>query len=244
MPVNPDLLSVLLPFLPPGDSLGSPGVFPACYFCVVIMEFFIATLFSLFSIVDPPGAIPVYVALTSDRPRPERNKIALQTSLYFMLILISFFIAGNYILSFFGLTIHSLRIAGGMTLLISGFGLLSGRFAKRRGYDKEVEKHAQERHDIAFSPMAMPMLSGPGSISYLITQYNQHPAWSERAYIMAAIVAVAVLVWGCLRIAPFLFKVFGAGGLNAIARIMGFIVIAIGVQFIVDGLVHLVMEMR
>lgn len=209
------------------------------------MEFFLATLFSLFSIVDPPGAIPVYVALTDDRPQAERNKIALQTSFYFFIILVSFFVAGNYILSFFGLTIHSLRIAGGMTLLISGFGLLSGRFAKRRGYDKDVEKHAQEhKQDIAFSPMAMPMLSGPGSISYLITQYNQHPTLGERVYIMAAIVAVAVMVWGCLRLAPFLFKVFGAGGLNAIARIMGFIVIAIGVQFIVDGLVHLVMEMR
>lgn len=209
------------------------------------MDFFFATLFSLFSIVDPPGAIPVYVALTSDRPRAERNKIALQTSLYFLLILGCFFIAGNYILSFFGLTIHALRIAGGMTLLISGFGLLSGRFAKRRGYDKDVEKHAQEnKQDIAFSPMAMPMLSGPGSISYLITQYNQHPLWTERWQIIGAIVAVAALVWGCLRLAPFLFKVFGAGGLNAIARIMGFIVIAIGVQFIVDGLVHLVMEMR
>ena len=207
------------------------------------MDFFFATLFSLFSIVDPPGAIPVYVALTSDRPRAERNRIALYTSLYFLLILVSFFLAGSYILGFFGLTVHSLRIAGGMTLLISGFGLMSGRFAKRRGYDKEVEKQSQDRSDIAFSPMAMPMLSGPGSISYLITQFSQHPGWSERSMILAAIVAVAILVWACLRVAPFLFRVFGAGGLNAIARIMGFIVIAIGVQFIVDGLVHQVKEM-
>jgi multiple antibiotic resistance protein len=207
------------------------------------MEFFFATLFSLFSIVDPPGAIPVYVALTSDRPREERNRIALATSVYFLLILICFFLAGNYILGFFGLTIHALRIAGGITLLISGFGLMSGSFAKRRGYDKDVEKHAHDRNDIAFSPMAMPMLSGPGSISYLITQYNQHPEWSERSMILGAILALGVLVWGCLRIAPFLFKIFGPGGLNAIARIMGFIVIAIGVQFIVNGLVHLVQEM-
>jgi multiple antibiotic resistance protein len=207
------------------------------------MEFFFATLFSLFSIVDPPGAIPVYVALTSDRPREERNRIALTTSVYFLLILICFFLAGNYILGFFGLTIHALRIAGGITLLISGFGLMSGSFAKRRGYDKDVEKHAHDRNDIAFSPMAMPMLSGPGSISYLITQYNQHPEWSERSMILGAILALGVLVWGCLRIAPFLFKIFGPGGLNAIARIMGFIVIAIGVQFIVNGLVHLVQEM-
>ena len=139
------------------------------------MEFFLATLFSLFSIVDPPGAIPVYVAMTGDRPRPERNKIALMTSLYFLLILVSFFLACTYILSFFGLTVHSLRIAGGMTLLISGFGLMSGRFTKHRGYDKGAEKQSQERSDIDFSPMAMPLLSGPGSISYLITQYSQHP---------------------------------------------------------------------
>lgn len=204
------------------------------------MEFFIATLFSLFSIVDPPGAIPVYVALTSGRPLAERRRIAWQTSLYFMLILLSFFLAGNYILSFFGLTIHALRIAGGITLLISGFGLMSGSFAKRRGYDKEVEKQSQERHDIAFSPMAMPMLSGPGSISYLITQYNQHQAWDERIAIMAAIVAVALLVWASLSVAPVLFRVLGTGGLNAIARIMGFMVIAIGVQFIVQGIVQLV----
>ena len=201
------------------------------------MEFFLATLFPLFSIVDPPGASPVYVALTSDRSRPERNRIALHTSLYFLLILLSFFLAGTYILSFFGLTIHAFRIAGGLALLSSGFALMNGKFARRRGYDKDMEKKSQERQDIAFSPMAMPMLSGPGSISYLITQYAQHPAWNERVLIITAIFAVTALVWALLRIAPFLFRILGNGGLNAIARIMGFIVIAIGVQFIVDGLV-------
>lgn len=206
------------------------------------MDFFFATLFSLFSIVDPPGAIPVYVALTGDRPKEERNRLALHTSFYFLLILVSFFLAGSYILSFFGLSVHALRIAGGLALLNSGFGLMSGNFARRRGYDENVEKQAQSRPDIAFSPMAMPMLSGPGSISYLITQFNQHVAWAERVAIVGAILAVTVLVWASLRIAPFLFKVFGSGGLNAIARIMGFIVIAIAVQFIVDGIVHLIPE--
>ncbi|MBK8556769.1 MAG: NAAT family transporter [Lewinellaceae bacterium] len=204
------------------------------------MDFFFATLFSLFSIVDPPGAIPVYVALTSDRSKPERNKIALQTSFYFILILVAFFLAGSYILSFFGLTIHALRIAGGMALLGSGYGLMSGNFAKRKGYDEKVEEHAQNNSDVAFSPMAMPMLSGPGSISYLITMYGQHSSWMERSMIFAAILATGVLVWGSLRLAPNLFKLLGAGGLNAIARIMGFLVIAIGVQFIVEGMLHLI----
>ena len=204
------------------------------------MDFFLATLFSLFSIVDPPGAIPVYMALTGDRPAAERNRIALYTSVYFVLILTSFFLAGTYILSFFGLTIEALRIAGGMVLLNSGFGLMSSNFARRRGYDKQMEKESQERTEVAFSPLAMPLLSGPGSISYLITQFVQHPSWNERALIWAAILACTVLVWGSLRLAPFLLRVLGTGGLTAIARIMGFIVVAIGVQLIVTGLVALV----
>jgi multiple antibiotic resistance protein len=226
-------------------SLGQVfSIFVKIPFFSPIMDFFIATLFSLFSIVDPPGAIPVYVALTSDRTKAQRDKIALQTSLYFLLILTAFFLAGTYILSFFGLTIHALRIAGGMALLANGFGLMSGNFAKRRGYDEKAEQQSQSRTDIAFSPMAMPMLSGPGSISYLITLFNQHTEWSMRFLIFGAILAVTVLVWASLRIAPFLFRVFGHGGLNAIARIMGFLVVAIGVQFIVTGLLHLVLETR
>jgi multiple antibiotic resistance protein len=204
------------------------------------MDFFLTTLFSLFSIVDPPGAIPVYLALTGDRSRPERNRIALLTSFYFLLILLAFFLAGTYILSFFGISIHALRIAGGMVLLNSGVKLMATNFTAPGDGTEEGAAATPARADIAFSPMAMPLLSGPGSISYLITQSTLHTLWSERLLIAAAILAVTVLVWISLRVAPFLFRVLGRGGLTAIARIMGFIVIAIGVQFIVNGLVQLV----
>ncbi len=204
------------------------------------MEFFFGTLFSLFSIVDPPGAIPVYTSLTDGMSQKERNRLALHTSFYFLLILVAFFLAGTYILSFFGLSVHAMRIAGGMVLLSTGFGLMGGNFTKQRGYSDSVAENAKSRAEIAFTPMAMPLLSGPGSISYLITQFKQHPDWAERSLILAAIVAMGVLVYLTLRAAPWLFKIFGTGGLNAIARIMGFLVVAVGVQFIVDGMVHLV----
>ncbi len=202
------------------------------------MEFFFGTLFSLFSIVDPPGAIPVYTSLTDGMSQKERNRLALHTSFYFLLILVAFFLAGTYILSFFGLSVHAMRIAGGMVLLSTGFGLMGGNFTKQRGYSDSVAENAKSRSEIAFTPMAMPLLSGPGSISYLITQFKQHPDWAERSLILAAIVAMGVLVYLTLRAAPWLFKIFGTGGLNAIARIMGFLVVAVGVQFIVDGMVH------
>ncbi len=208
------------------------------------MEFFLATLFSLFSIVDPPGAVPVYISLTSGMEAKQRNRLALFSSIYFLLILLGFFLAGTYILSFFGLTIHSMRIAGGMVLLSTGFSLMGGNFSKKQGYNDTVAADSKSRSEIAFTPMAMPLLSGPGSISYLITMFKQHPDWSERVWILAAILAMGVMVYLTLRAAPLLFKLLGHGGLNAIARIMGFLVVAIGVQFIVDGLVHLVGEME
>jgi multiple antibiotic resistance protein len=209
------------------------------------MDFFFITLFSLFSIVDPPGVIPVYLALTGNLPQRERNRVALYTSFYFLIILVSFFWAGSYILSFFGLTIHAFRIAGGLTLMVSGIGLMYGEdLAKRRSSDGAPAFQPEAGKDIAFSPLAMPLLSGPGSISFLITQYKEHPVMHDRLYIFAAIVAVGLLVWVCLRLAPFLFKVLGNGGLKAIARVMGFIVIALGAQLIVDGVVHLVQQVR
>jgi multiple antibiotic resistance protein len=208
------------------------------------MEFFLATLFSLFSIVDPPGAVPVYISLTSGMDSKQRNRVAMFSSIYFLLILTGFFLAGTYILSFFGLTIHSMRIAGGMVLLSTGFSLMGGNFAKRKGYNETVAADSQSRQEIAFTPMAMPLLSGPGSISYLITMFKQHPDWNERVWILTAILAMGAMVYLTLRSAPLLFKIFGHGGLSAIARIMGFLVVAIGVQFIVDGLVHLVGEMK
>ena len=159
------------------------------------MEFFIATLASLFAVVNPIGAVPIYIALTTEHTKAERRRIALHTTLYFLLILISFFLAGQYILSFFSLNVESMRIAGGMVILASGYGLMSGKFARRRGYDKDVQREAEEKEDISFSPMAMPMLSGPGSISLLVSQFAIHKDWSSRWIIVGAIFAVALLVY-------------------------------------------------
>ena len=208
------------------------------------MEFFIATLAALFSVVNPIGAVPVFIALTTNNTKEERRRIALHTTLYFLLILISFFLAGRFILSFFSLNVESMRIAGGLVILASGYGLMSGKFARRRGYDRDVQREAEEAQDISFSPMAMPMLSGPGSISLLVSQFAIHQDWASRYYIIAAIFVVGLLTYLILRAAPLLFRIFGTGGLNAITRIMGFLSMAVGVQYIITGLVDLVEIIR
>lgn len=199
----------------------------------------ITILASLFSVVNPLGAIPVFLTLTGDDTRAERNHTSLMTSMYFIIILMSFFWAGTYILSFFGVSIFALRIAGGIVIMMSGFALLNGNTTKKRIGEK-VRREAMDKEDISFTPMAMPMLSGPGSISLLIGYFTEYGSMSERLVIAGVIVFTGILIYFILRSSPLLFKILGESGLKAVARIMGFIVLAIGVEYIISGVLGLV----
>ncbi len=141
---------------------------------------------------------------------------------------------------FFGISIDALRIAGGIIIVSSGFSLLSGKFTKKRGLNKKVENEAQKRNDIALTPLAIPMLAGPGSISLLIAFYQEHNSTLEIIISCFAILAIAVVIFIILRSAHYLAKFLGASGIVAISRIIGFIVIAIGIQYIVSAIINII----
>lgn len=204
-----------------------------------MLDLFILVFASLFSVVNPLGAIPVYLALTPSYTPAERNKSALMTSLYVVIILLSFFFFGSYILSFFGITLSSLRIAGGLVIFNSGFGLLNGNFERNR-VGKKVEDEARDKEDISFTPMAMPMLSGPGSISLLISLFAEYDSFEQRGLIAGVVVFAGLVIFLILTSAPLLFRILGHSGIKAISRIMGFLVMAIAVEYIVGGIIALV----
>lgn len=205
-----------------------------------MITIFIAVLAKIFSIVNPLGVVPMYLTMTSEFTSQERKRLVLSTSLYFVGILLAFFWGGAYILSFFGLSINALRIAGGLVILNSAFALQNDKFAENRGVDANIQQKAMENHDIAFSPLAMPMLSGPGSISLLIGFFAEYEQWEERLLISGVILVMGVIVFLVLRSAPLLYRFLGASGLKAGSRIMSFITMAIGVQYIITGVVALV----
>ena len=122
----------------------------------------------------------------------------------------------------------------------SGFSLLSGKFNKKRGISKKAETDAQKRNDIALTPLAIPMLAGPGSISLLIAFYQEHNSTQEIILSTLAILAIAVTIFVILRSAHYLAKILGASGIVAISRIVGFIVIAIGIQYIVSAIINII----
>ena len=204
------------------------------------MDLFIYLFAALFSVLNPIGTVPIFVGLTSEDSKKERSRISLWTAINVFLILIISFFIGKYVLSFFGISIDSLRIAGGLIIVSSGFSLLSGKFNKKRGINKKIETDAQQRNDIALTPLAMPMLAGPGSISLLIAFYQEHHATNELIIASFAILAIAIAIFIILRSAHFLAQLLGASGIVAISRIVGFIVIAIGIQYIVSALINII----
>ncbi|MDI5887474.1 MULTISPECIES: MarC family NAAT transporter [Flavobacterium] len=204
------------------------------------MDLFIYLFVALFSVLNPIGTVPIFVGLTQNDTKKERSRISLWTAINVFIILIVSFFIGQYVLLFFGISIDALRIAGGIIIVSSGFSLLSGKFTKKRGINKKAETDAQQRNDIALTPLAIPMLAGPGSISLLIAFYQEHNTSMEIIISSIAILAIAVAIFIILKSAHYLAKILGASGIVAISRIVGFIVIAIGIQYIVSAIINII----
>jgi multiple antibiotic resistance protein len=203
------------------------------------MEILLATFSALFSVVNPFGAMPVFLTLTQDDTPQHRKQMALQASMYMILILAVFFFAGQYVLNFFGLRIHDLRIAGGIMILKAGFDLLNTKSEPGRKISKEVVEEGIQKDDISFTPLAMPMLSGPGAIAVSIGMFTKSLSYTNMALTILAIVLVAVITYIILISSHRLINVMGKAGLAALSKIMGFITLAIGANFITSALIAL-----
>jgi multiple antibiotic resistance protein len=203
------------------------------------MEILLATFSAIFSVVNPFGAMPVFLTLTQDDTPAHRNQMALRSSMYMVVILSVFFFAGQYVLNFFGLRIHDLRIAGGIMVLKAGFDLLATRSESGKKISNEVVEEGIQKEDISFTPLAMPMLSGPGAIAVAIGMFTESQSYWGIALTLVAIMLVAVASYFILISSHRLMKYMGKSGLAALAKIMGFITLAIGANFITSALIAL-----
>ena len=164
------------------------------------MELFITLLMALLSVTNPLGTVPVFVGLTKEYSKIERNKVVFKTTLNVLLILLISFFLGKYILLFFGISLNSLKIAGGLIIALSGFSLLSGEFNKHKGMKKErVKEDIKTRTDISLTPLAIPMIAGPGTISLLITYNQEHIGIGNIAIILLAILVASICIYLVLK---------------------------------------------
>lgn len=195
----------------------------------------IAAFTSIISVANPLAAMPVFISLTEYNSDQERAVIAKKSSFYMFGILLTFLLLGTYIMSFFGISLPGIRIAGGLIILRAAYAMLNPDHSERK-ISEEAQEAAKEKEDVSFSPMAMPMLSGPGSIAVVIGLASQSEGVMDLLIMSIAIILVAIISYGVLRLAPFSAKYIGPTGMNAITRMMGFIAMAIGVQFILNGI--------
>lgn len=195
----------------------------------------LGTVVALLPVIDPLAAAPVFLAITEGDSRERRLEQLRRACIYMVGILIGSLIGGTFIMNVFGISIYGLRIAGG--LLVGGIGwqMLMGPMGA--AHREDVTPEVRAKPDISFSPLAMPMLSGPGSIAVTIGFTSLAKRWLDYAAIILGILVVAIVSYAVLRVSERVVRMIGPNGLNALTRMMGFLLVCVGVQFVVNGLV-------
>lgn len=189
---------------------------------------------SLLAIVDPVAAVPIFLTLTGDYSAEHRKKTLHWGVLTGTIVLMTFTLFGTLILRFFGVTTDAFRIAGGILFFGIGMDMLQAR--RSRGKTSESEDmEAGQREEVGVIPLGIPTLAGPGAITTVITLNAQARTGWHHAAIYGSIVLVMLICWIVLRLAPTMLRTLGQTGLNVITRVMGLLVMVIGVQFVIDG---------
>ncbi|MBL9209222.1 MAG: MarC family NAAT transporter [Opitutaceae bacterium] len=198
-------------------------------------ELILGTVIALLPLINPLAAAPTFLAITDGDPPARRLEQLRKACLYMVAILVAFLIGGTFIMGFFGISIPGLRIAGGLLVAGIGFEMLMGSHGKAGSGPDEAA--ARAKRDVSFSPLAMPMLSGPGSIAVTVGFTSLAGQWLDYVAIILGILIVAVITYYSLRLSERVVRIIGTNGMNALSKVMGFLILCIGIQFVVNGVV-------
>jgi len=190
-----------------------------------------ATFLALSPIVNPFGGVPLFFALTSDFTAGERNRTAMKTAMYVFGILVVFMFFGRFVLNFFGISLPVLKVAGGLIVANTAWGMVT---ASTRITPAESDE-AATKNDISLTPMAMPILSGPGSIGVVMGLAAHAGSMISYLGMVIGIIALSLSVYLFLRLGGPLVGKLGPGAVGGITRIFGFLIFAVAVQLVWDG---------
>jgi multiple antibiotic resistance protein len=198
-----------------------------------IAEFALVTFTSVLFIVDPIAVVPSYLVVTRGETAAQRAATARRACVAAAVILVAFAIGGTLIFSVFGITLPAFRIAGGLILWLVAMDMLRAQRTTQESTPELVEGEIKE--DSAITPLAMPMLAGPGAISTVMVLAAQARTMPRKAIVYASIVVTALASWIVLRVAERLIERIGQTGIRVMTRIMGLLLAALAVQFVIGG---------
>jgi multiple antibiotic resistance protein len=199
-----------------------------------MIAFALAAFSAIFSVVDPLGAVPVYLAMTASDSKEHKRRMALRASASVFIILAVFAASGVFILKFFGISLGSFRIAGGVLLFLLAVDMVRAQPSRQRTTPEE-QKEGVEKVDISLFPLAFPILSGPGAVATVMVLMARAHGVVQYAIVYSAVALTAIGCWVTLLIASIAGKRLSQTGLNVLHRVMGLLLAAIAVQFVVDG---------
>ena len=218
------------------------------YFMNDITAFFssvLVTLITLLPIINPASTAILLLGISEHLSKKDLNRQIVMACIYMTGILVVFLLAGQLIMTTFGISIPGIRIAGGIVICFLGFRML---FPSEEHITQKGKQEALQKKNISFSPLAMPSLAGPGAIATIIT-ISSSIGWRNGydkvfafAGVILAIVITAVISWLVLRSASFMRRILGVNGADSLSRIMGFLLICIGIQFVINGIKDLILD--
>ncbi len=189
---------------------------------------------SFFTVIDPIAAAPVFASMTKDRSRKEVRRLAVRATLVALVVLLVFAVSGAFLFKLFGITIDAFRIGGGLVFLLLGLPMMSG--------SHESKDMTAEGDDPSVVPLGVPLIGGPGAITTVMLLMGQSKGPLHTAALFAALFAALLATLGVLLVAPVVLAKLGRAGTQLLTKVMGLIVVVIGVQFIVDGVKPIALE--
>ncbi len=199
-----------------------------------LATFSVVTFSAIFFVIDPLGLVPIFIALTSGDSPEKRRKTAARACLIAFAILTAFTLFGTLIFKAFGITLSAFRIAGGILFFITSLDMLRGQPSRTRSSPEE-EEEGHHKEDVAIVPLAIPLLAGPGAIALAMVSVSNGDGWWATPVVIGSIALTLVVAYVLMRAAERFLRYLGRSGIAMLERVMGLLLAAIAVQFVVDG---------
>jgi multiple antibiotic resistance protein len=196
-----------------------------------MLDFATTAFVSILFLVDPPGTVPAYLALTGSYTPERRRKTAFTAALTATLTLMGFAAVGNILFHYLGLTLPAFQIAGGLILFFVALDMIKSQDA-----DEKSDEMTTAAGDVAITPLAIPFLAGPAALSTVTVLMGKAAGPGEAAFVFVAIALTGLVSWLTLRLAEPIQRRLGTTGIHVLHRILGLVLAGIAVQFVLDGL--------
>jgi MarC family membrane protein len=194
---------------------------------------------AFFTILNPIGLLPVFMTMTSSFTAEQRKKTALKAVFIAFGILVGFAFLGEFLFKFFGISVNSFRVVGGIIFFLVGFDMLQARLTKIKISEQDVKEYSD---DISITPLAIPMITGPGAITNAIVFMNDANTISLKLVLIVVIIVTFLLIYIILASSSKIIKVLGDTGNKVLMRLMGLIVMVIAVEFFFSGLKPIIQD--